>query len=66
MSSLDWSLLVNYFMRFRREADKFGFYTDDLNRMEDSLLKMRPIEGLKFDDVVNRGEDIYAKSFRYQ
>lgn len=57
MSSLDWSLLVNYFMRFRGEADKVGFYTEELNKMEQSLLDMRPIKGLEFKDVIDRGED---------
>lgn len=66
MSSLDWSLLVNYFMKFRGEADKFGFYTEDLDRMEKSLFEMRPIKGLKFEDVINRGEDTYATDIRHQ
>lgn len=61
MSSLDWSLLVDYFMRFRGEADKIGFYTEDLNRMEQSLLDMCPVKGLKFKDVMDRGEDKNAR-----
>jgi hypothetical protein len=61
MSSLDWSLLVNYFMRFRGEADKVGFYTEELNKMEQSLLEMCPIKGLEFKDVMDRGDDRDAR-----
>lgn len=61
MSSLDWSLLVDYFMRFRGEADKISFYTEDLNRMEQSLLEMCPIKGLEFKDVIGRGDDRDAR-----
>lgn len=53
MSSLRWSNLVEKFFAFRSVADKVGFYTPELDRMEKSLIDIKPIEGLKFEDVLS-------------
>ena len=44
-SNLAYSALVEAFFKFRSEADKIGFYTEELNRMEQSLDDLKPNYG---------------------
>lgn len=57
MTSLEWAGIVESFFKFRAEADKFGFYREDLDRMEQSLMDMRPIKGLEFKHVLSTREE---------
>jgi len=57
MSSLNWASIVEAFFTFRAKADAIGFYTKDLDQMEQSLLAMRPVDGLEFKDVLSTREE---------
>jgi hypothetical protein len=57
MTSLEWAGIVEAFFKFRAEADKFDFYREDLDRMEQSIMDMRPIRGLEFKDVLSTREE---------
>ena len=50
MSSLSWCNMVSEFFKFRAHADKIGFYTEDLNRIEQSLWDIRPAP-LTLEDI---------------
>lgn len=45
MNNLDWTMLTKRFYDFMFEARKYDFYTPELDKMEDSLFKMRPYKG---------------------
>lgn len=49
-NNLAYSALVEAFFKFRSEADKIDFYTEDLNRMEKSLDDLRPTIYRKDDE----------------
>lgn len=59
MSSLDWSNMVEKFFAFRGAADKVGFYTPELDRMEQSLIDINPVRGLEFKDVLSSREEYH-------
>lgn len=44
MSSLEWNLFAAKFYAFKQMADKCGFYSSELARMEDSIKVMCPYE----------------------
>lgn len=61
MSSLFWCKLVSDFYRFRSDADKIGFYSPELDRMEQSLLDIRPAP-LTLKDIHVEKEEIEDES----
>lgn len=42
LKSLEWFDLMMAFYPFKREAEKHGFYMEELEGMEKSLMEMRP------------------------
>ena len=47
MNNLQWMNLSRAFFDFACEARQYGFYLDDLERMEKSICEMNPYKNLK-------------------
>ena len=46
MNNLQWMNLSRAFFDFACEARQYGFYLDDLERMEKSIFEMNPYKNL--------------------
>lgn len=47
MNSLEWVRLTETFYDFKYNADKHGFYTEQLKEMEESIYRMKPFKEVK-------------------
>ena len=44
MPSLDYYNLAEAFFRFKKAAEKYDFYSDEIKRMDQSLREMNPLK----------------------
>nr|DAH99909.1 MAG TPA: hypothetical protein [Caudoviricetes sp.] len=42
MNYLQWIELMEAFYKFKKETEKIAFYTDEIKRMEQSIIEMNP------------------------
>ena len=59
MSNLEYYSLLDAFYSFRNKALRFGFYVDEIHRMERSLMEMDPTHGeFKYRTETEDGEEV--------